>query len=90
MFGQENHGLGEFFVDGVEPSDVPQFFPLFAARSLIAAMIALFRGGDDEVMVRLMVLREIVMAAPIRALPSKSPCYNLLMANTLTRQSWQP
>ncbi len=59
----ENSGLSEFFVDGVEPADVPQFFPLFAARPLIAAMIALFRGGDDEVMVRLMVLREIGLRA---------------------------
>ncbi len=59
----EDNGLAEFFVAGVEPADVPQFFPLFAARPLIDAMIALFRGGDDEVMVRLMVLREIGLRA---------------------------
>ncbi|BCK87518.1 hypothetical protein MIZ01_1300 [Sideroxyarcus emersonii] len=59
----EDNGLAEFFVAGVEPADVPQFFPLFAAKPLIGAMIALFRGGDDEVMVRLMVLREIGLRA---------------------------
>ncbi len=59
----EDNGLSEFFVAGVEPSDVPQFHALFAAKPLIGAMIALFRGGDDEVMVRLMVLREIGLRA---------------------------
>src|SRR5512135_1739054 len=59
----EDNGLAEFFVAGVEPSDVPQFHALSAAKPLIGAMIALFRGGDDEVMVRLMVLREIGLRA---------------------------
>jgi hypothetical protein len=63
MSVQEDNGLAEFFVDGVNPADVQQFFPLVEARPLIAAMIALFRGGDDEVMVRLMVLREIGLRA---------------------------
>ncbi len=59
MSVEENSGLAEFFVDGVNPADVLQFHALSAAKPLIGAMIALFRGGDDEVMVRLMVLREI-------------------------------
>jgi hypothetical protein len=63
MSVQEDNGLAEFFVDGIEPADVSQFFPLVEAKPLIAAMIALFRGGDDEVMVRLMVLREIGLRA---------------------------
>lgn len=63
MSEQENSGLGEFFVAGVEPVDVPQFHALSAAKPLIGAMIALFRGGDDEVTVRLMVLREIGLRA---------------------------
>lgn len=63
MSEQDDNGLAEFFVAGVEPADVPQFFPLFATRPLIGAMIALFRGGNDEVMVRLMVLREIGLRA---------------------------
>lgn len=63
MSEQEDKGLTEFFVAGVEPADVPQFHALSAAKPLIGAMIALFRGGDDEVMVRLMVLREIGLRA---------------------------
>ena len=63
MSEQENSGLAEFFVAGVEPSDVPQFHSLSTAKPLIGAMIGLFRGGDDEVMVRLMVLREIGLRA---------------------------
>ena len=55
--------LAEFFVPGIDPQDVAQLFPLVEARPLIGAMIALFRGGDDEVMVRLMVLREIGLRA---------------------------
>lgn len=55
--------LAEFFVPGIDPQDVSQLFPLFTAKPLIGAMIALFRGGDDEVMVRLMVLREIGLRA---------------------------
>ena len=63
MSDQIEDSLNNFFVEGVVPQDVPQFFPLFAAKPLIGAMIALFRGGDDEVMVRLMVLREIGLRA---------------------------
>lgn len=61
--GSAQNSLSEFFVAGVEPADVPQFFPLLDAQPLIGAMIALFRGGDDEVMIRLMVLREIGLRA---------------------------
>ncbi|HEX5337066.1 MAG TPA: hypothetical protein VFW53_01380 [Gallionella sp.] len=57
------NGLAEFFAPGIQPHDVPQFFPLLEARPLIGAMIALFRGGDEEVLVRLVVLREIGLRA---------------------------
>ncbi|MDO9054521.1 MAG: hypothetical protein Q7U37_11415 [Gallionella sp.] len=59
----EQNSLAEFFAPGIDPQDVPQFFPLFAAKPLIGAMIALFRGGDEEVLVRLVVLREIGLRA---------------------------
>lgn len=59
----ERDSLAEFFAPGITPEDVPQFFPLFAAKPLIGAMIALFRGGDEEVLVRLVVLREIGLRA---------------------------
>jgi len=60
---RDENSLAEFFALGIEPNDVPQFFPLVEAKPLIGAMIALFRGGDDEVMIRLMVLREIGLRA---------------------------
>lgn len=63
MSEREDRGLADFFVEGVEPADVEQLFPLLAARPLITAMIALFRGGDEEVMIRLMVLRTIGLRA---------------------------
>src|SRR5512135_2094616 len=61
--GGPQNSLAEFFAPGIVPEDVPQFFPLFAAKPLIGAMIALFRGGDEEVLVRLVVLREIGLRA---------------------------
>ncbi|OGS96752.1 MAG: hypothetical protein A3H31_00300 [Gallionellales bacterium RIFCSPLOWO2_02_FULL_57_47] len=61
--GGSQNSLAEFFAPGIIPQDVPQFFPLFAAKPLIGAMIALFRGGDEEVLVRLVVLREIGLRA---------------------------
>lgn len=57
------NSLTEFFVPGIEPHDVPQLFPLLNARSYIDALIAMFRGGNEEVLVRLMVLREIGLRA---------------------------
>jgi hypothetical protein len=64
MMSERNEdSLSEFFIEGIVPQDVEQLSPLFAAKPLIGAMIALFRGGDDEVLVRLMVLREIGLRA---------------------------
>jgi hypothetical protein len=55
----ERLDLAEFFAHGVEPADVAPLYPLLGARGLIAACLAVFRGGEAEVMVRLLVLREI-------------------------------
>ena len=55
----ERIDLADFFARGVEPADVAPLFPLLGARGLISACIAVFRGGEAEVMVRLLVLREI-------------------------------
>ncbi|MEO7320228.1 MAG: hypothetical protein ABIW02_01160 [Nitrosospira sp.] len=52
-------GLSEFFARGIEAADLPALFPLFRARAALNAFITLFRGGEDEVLIRLMVLREI-------------------------------
>ena len=55
--------LAEFLAPGLAAEDTPPLFPLLAARPLIGALIALFRGGDEEVLIRLMVLREIGLRA---------------------------
>lgn len=49
----------EYFRSGVEPEDIPALFPLLRAKEALAAFTALFRGSDDDVLVRLLVLREI-------------------------------
>ncbi len=61
--GQGDLALGDFLAPGVVAEDIPPLFPLLAARPLIGALIALFRGGDEEVLVRLMVLREVGLRA---------------------------
>lgn len=55
----ETLDLGDFLKPGVDAGDVPSLFPLLAGRGLVGALIALFRGGEEEVLVRLAVLREI-------------------------------
>ena len=55
----ERLDLAEFFARGVEPADIAPLYPLLGARGLISACLAVFRGGEAEVMVRLLVLREI-------------------------------
>ncbi len=55
--------LSEFLAPGLIAEDIPPLFPLLAARPLIGALIALFRGGDEEVLIRLMVLREVGLRA---------------------------
>ncbi|MDP2825339.1 MAG: hypothetical protein Q8O52_21985 [Sulfuritalea sp.] len=56
---QSNHQLADFLAPGVIAEDVPGLHTLIAAQSLIGVFVALFRGGDEEVLVRLAVLREI-------------------------------
>ncbi|WP_341678769.1 hypothetical protein [Niveibacterium sp. SC-1] len=51
--------LADFLAPGVEPDDVPALWSLARAQPMIAAFVTLFRGGDEEVMVRLHILREI-------------------------------
>ena len=62
--------LADFFADGLEPADVAPLYPLLGARGLISACIAVFRGGDAEVIVCLLVLREVGARADS---PSWSP-----------------
>ncbi|HTL77342.1 MAG TPA: hypothetical protein VL654_13550 [Casimicrobiaceae bacterium] len=55
----ENASLPEFLAPGVVADDLPALFPLLAARQLLRAFTTLFHGGDDAVVARLLVLREI-------------------------------
>lgn len=59
----DDESLAEFLAPGLIAEDIPPLYPLLAARPLIGALIALFRGGDEEVLVRLMVLREVGLRA---------------------------
>lgn len=49
----------EYFRPGIEPADLPSLFPLLRAKDALSAFTALFRGSDDDVFIRLLVLREI-------------------------------
>ena len=49
----------EYFRPGIEPADLPSLFPLLRAHEALNAFTALFRGSDDDVLIRLLVLREI-------------------------------
>ena len=51
--------LDEFLAPGVALDDVPTLWSLARSQSLIAAFVTLFRGGDEEVFIRLHVLREL-------------------------------
>jgi hypothetical protein len=51
--------LSDFLAPGVAADDVPELAPLAAAQPLIDAFITLFRGSEAEVLLRLLVLREI-------------------------------
>ncbi len=49
----------DYFRPGIEPEDLPALFPLLRARDALGAFTALFRGTDEDVLIRLLVLREI-------------------------------
>jgi len=49
----------EYFQPGIEPEDLPSLFPLLRAREALSAFTALFRGTDEDVVIRLLVLREV-------------------------------
>ncbi len=53
----------EYFRAGVEPEELPALFPLLRARDALDAFIALFRGTNEDVLIRLLVLREKRMQA---------------------------
>jgi hypothetical protein len=64
--------LQSFLMPGVEPDDVPTLWALVRARPMVDTFITLFRGGEEEVFIRLHVLREIGARADLpRWLPEE-------------------
>ena len=59
----DENAFEAFLAPGLLPSDVDALFPLLQSAHVIQALIALFRGGSEEVMIRLAVLREIAARA---------------------------
>jgi hypothetical protein len=55
----ESAPLAHFLAAGVVAEDLPDLHPLLAARDALTALSALFHGGTEAVVVRLLVLREI-------------------------------
>ncbi|PKO47353.1 MAG: hypothetical protein CVU29_02785 [Betaproteobacteria bacterium HGW-Betaproteobacteria-22] len=53
----------EFLKPGVDARDVDALFPLLQSAHIIDVLIALFRGGREEVLIRLAVMREIAARA---------------------------
>lgn len=62
MSGAPND-FAEFLKPGIEASDVDALFPLLQSAHIIEVLIAFFRGGREEVMIRLAVMREIASRA---------------------------
>jgi len=51
--------LADFFVANIAPNDLPPLMQLLQARDLLGAFMTLFHGNEEQVLVRLLVLREI-------------------------------
>ncbi len=60
---QNDSLLGDFFKPGFNPLELSGVVGLLRARNFLDAFITLFRGGEDEVLVRLLVLREVGVRA---------------------------
>ena len=51
--------LDQFFSGNVATSDLPALTPLLNARAMLDAFVMVFRGGEAEILIRLLVMREI-------------------------------
>lgn len=51
--------LADFFAPDIVPADLPPLAQLMQARELLGAFITLFHGNEEQVLVRLLVLREM-------------------------------
>ncbi len=55
----ENLPLDQYLASGVRESDVQALAPLKGAGAMLNAFIMVFRGGEADVLIRLLVMREI-------------------------------
>ena len=55
----EELSLDQFFSGHVFASDLPALTPLLNARAMLNAFVMVFRGGEAEILIRLLVMREI-------------------------------
>jgi hypothetical protein len=58
---QDDDPLQAHFHDGVAPDEIEQIFRLKRAQPMLQAFTALFHGGQDGVMLRLLVLRDLAV-----------------------------
>ena len=58
--GEIADSLQSHFKSNIAPDEIEQVYHLKRAQPLFAALTALFHGGQDAVLVRLLVLRELV------------------------------
>jgi hypothetical protein len=59
----EDAAFDAFLKPGVDARDVDALFPLLQSAHIIDVLIGLFRGGREEIMIRLAVMREIAARA---------------------------
>ena len=55
----EDLPLDQFFANGVLESDLQALAPLLNSRAMLNAFVMVFRGGEAEILIRLLVMREI-------------------------------
>jgi hypothetical protein len=55
----EGLSLEQFFANGIAVSNLPALVPLLSARAMLDAFVMVFRGGEAEILIRLLVMREI-------------------------------
>lgn len=55
----EELSLNQFFASGVFANDLQALTPLMNAREMLNAFVMVFRGGEAEILIRLLVMREI-------------------------------
>src|SRR5687768_17288457 len=65
---EQQTSLQAYFKPGISPDEIEQVFRLQRAQPLLQAFTALFHGGSDGVLVRLLVLGELAADAQAGAL----------------------